>query len=93
MNLYHHVPPNQIGSVIYTLNQLKEKFPEIYNKQSAKYDDIEEKDVEIPGFGFWNDCVNLMPVNPSLVKKELEKYQERTNPATARWRLGGSPHG
>ena len=79
MYLYHHVPDNQIGDVIYPLNQLKEKLPDIYSQQYAKYDSIKEKDVEIPGFGYWNDCVNLMPVNPGLVKKELEKYGHDTN--------------
>lgn len=74
MYLYHHVPSNQNGDVIYALNQLKEKFPDLYDQQYAKYDNIKEKDVEIPGFGYWNDCVNLMPVTPGLVKKELEKY-------------------
>lgn len=79
MYIYHHVPQNQKGDIIYPLNQLKEKFPDIYKTQLAKYDDIEEKDVEIPGFGNWNDCVNLMPVSPGLVKKELEKYGHDTN--------------
>lgn len=79
MYLYHHVPANQDGYIIYPLNQLKEKFPDIYSKQYAKYDNITEKDVEIPGFGYWNDCVNLMPVNPGLVKKELEKYGHDTS--------------
>lgn len=68
-----------MGDIIYPLNQLKEKFPDIYSQQYAKYDDISEKDVEIPGFGFWNDCINLMPVNPGLVKAELEKYWHDTN--------------
>lgn len=79
MFLYHHVPSNQTGDVIYPLKQLKDRFPDIYKKQFAKYDTIKEKDVEIPGFGYWNDCVNLMPVNPGLVKKELEKYGHNTD--------------
>lgn len=79
MYVYHHVPQNQIGDIIYPLNQLKDTFPDIFRKQSAKYDNIQEKDVEILGFGYWNDCINLMPVNPGLVKKELEKYGHDTN--------------
>ena len=79
MYLFHHIPHKQVGDVIYPLNQLKEKYPDIYKQQYAKYDAINEKDVEIPGFGYWNDCVNLMPVNPGLVKKELEKYGNDTN--------------
>ena len=79
MYLYHHVPNNQNGSVIYPLNQLKDRFPDLYTEHYAKYDNIKEKDVEIPGFGSWNDCVNLMPVNPGLVKAELEKYDHDTN--------------
>lgn len=79
MYLYHHVPDDQIGDKIFPLNQLKEKFPDIYKQHYAKYDNIKEKDVEIPGFGFWNDCVNLMPVNPGLVKAELEKFGHDTD--------------
>ncbi|MDQ5950750.1 MAG: hypothetical protein QG639_26 [Patescibacteria group bacterium] len=79
MYLHHHVPENQKGDIIYPLSLLKEKFPNIYKEQFAKYDNIKEKDVEIPGFGYWNDCVNLMPVSPGLVKKELEKYGHNTD--------------
>lgn len=79
MYLYHHIPRGQIGGVIYPLNQLKEKHLDIYKKQFAKYDNIKEKDVYIPGFGYWNDCVNLMPVRPDLVKEELEKYGHDTS--------------
>jgi hypothetical protein len=79
MHLYHHVPKKQVGDLIYPLNQLEVKLPDIYKKQFAKYDSIKEKDLEIPGFGYWNDCVNLMPVNPGLVKKELEKYGHDTS--------------
>ncbi len=79
MNLYHFVPQDQIGDILYPLNELKEKSPELYKQHLAKYDDIKEKDVEIPGFGYWNDCVNLMPVSPGLVKKELQSYGHDTN--------------
>lgn len=79
MYLYHHVPQNQVGDIIYPLNQLKENHPDLYTLHYAKYNDIKEKDVEIPGFGYWNDCVNLMPVSPGLVKEELEKYGLDTN--------------
>ena len=84
MYLYHYVPERQNGPTLYPLNQLKDIFPDIYEKQAAKYDTIAEKDVEIPGFGFWNDCVNLMPVNPGFVKQELERYGHDTNWA---WRF------
>ena len=79
MYLYHHVPNAQNGSIIFPLNQLKDRSPQLYTEQSAKYDNIKEKDVEIPEFGYWNDCVNLMPINPGLVKAELEKYGHDTN--------------
>lgn len=79
MYLYHFVPDNQYGKVIYPLNELKHKLPDVYRKQSAKYANLKEKDVKIPGFGYWNDCVNLMPVNPILVKRELEEFGHTTN--------------
>lgn len=79
MIVYHFVPKNQKGDIIYPLNQLKYKYPEIYKKHFAKYNNIKEKDVEIPGFGYWNDCINLMPINPALVKQELENFGHSTN--------------
>ena len=79
MYLDHHVPEKQDGKIIYPLNELKNKFPEIYRKQSTKYNNLKEQDVEIPGFGYWNDCINLMPVSPGQVKKELEKFGHDTN--------------
>ncbi len=78
MFLYHHVPDNVEGNILYPLNEMTRVFPDVFNKQKAKYDAIKEKDVEIPGFGFWNDCINLMPVNPELVKEELEKFGHDT---------------
>ena len=79
MFLYHHVPEGQIGDVIYPLNQLKVLYPDLYGHHYKKYDGLIEKDVKIPRFGYWNDCVNLMPVSPDLVKAELEKYGLDTN--------------
>lgn len=79
MYLYHFVPQSQVGNIIYPLNQLKSVNPGIYESQSAKYKNQKEKDVEIPDFGYWNDCINLMPVSPDLVKKELEKFGHDTN--------------
>jgi hypothetical protein len=79
MYLYHFAPSKQEGDTIFPLNKLKILFPDIYEKQKAKYDNQREKDVEIPGFGYWNDCINLMPVRPDLVKEELERYGHPTN--------------
>ena len=79
MYLYHFVPQDQNGKILYPLNQLKTNNLELYKKHFAKYDLIQEKDVKIPTFGYWNDCINLMPVSPDLVKAELEKFGHDTN--------------
>lgn len=79
MYLYHFVPDNQTGDTLYPLNELKKVNPELYKKHFSKYKNLKEKDVKIPGFGHWNDCLNFIPVNPKLVKSELEKFGHNTD--------------
>jgi hypothetical protein len=71
--LYHEVPKDLAGDTLYPLNVLKDKYPEIYNKKVAKYDDRPEVlNWKVPTLNcLWNDVLHLTAVHPELVKKAL----------------------
>lgn len=65
--LYHHLPTEMRGSVVYPLNNLKAHFPDIYQKEAAKYQGREAvKAQRIPLFKdcLWNDVLFLISVHP-----------------------------
>ena len=71
--LYHFVPPNMQGDVLFPLNVLKEKYPDIYAGAASKYDARKYvmEDV-VPGLGcLWNDVIHLTAVHPRDLKKAL----------------------
>lgn len=76
--LYHRVPINLTGNILYPLNQLKEKFPDLYRVNVSKYKWREfVKDRKIPFLDcFWNDVIHLTPVHPKEAYGEIRKYDE-----------------
>lgn len=74
MNLYHFVPKNLKGQILYPLNKLESKFKDVHTEHDAKYDGREEiKKEVIPGLGKWNDAIHLSPIDPEEVILELRK--------------------
>lgn len=74
MNLYHFVPDNMQGTVLYALNDIKDSMPDLYVLNSAKYEGRESiMEEEVPGLGVWNDVIHLSPIDPKEVIAELEK--------------------
>ena len=73
--LYHRVPKNMNGTVLYTLNILKEIFPEIYNEEVKKYEGREILlETEIPPLKcLWNDVLHFTAVAPEELKNNLAK--------------------
>lgn len=71
--LYHRVPKDMQGSVLYPLNQLKALHPEQYTSAAAKYVGREKlMQFEIPQLRcLWNDVIHLSPVHPSDIKNAL----------------------
>lgn len=71
--LYHAVPRNMQGDVLYPLNTLKEKYPEIYKRQIGKYVGREHvTEQRIPFLNcLWNDVLHFSPVNPKELKQAL----------------------
>ncbi len=80
MNLYHFVPENMQGSVLYSLNDMKTKIPKLFNQQAAKYKEREEvKETAIPGLGGWNDVIHLSPIDPNKVMAALKNASVPTD--------------
>ncbi len=77
--LYHKIPKNFSGNILYPLNQLKNIYPEIYEQQFAKYKGREFiTEAKIPILDcLWNDVLHFSPVHPEEVFKELKKYDEK----------------
>ncbi len=83
MYLYHSVPKNLEGNILYPLNILKERFPHIYEEQVLKYVGREQVlSQQIPILNcLWNDVLHFSPVNPTEVKQALMEAG-RTNEFT-----------
>lgn len=64
--VYHGVPRDMVGDVIYPLNQLAAIHPELYEAQKAKYVGREESlEFRIPDIDLlWNDTVHCASVHP-----------------------------
>lgn len=73
--LYHRVPKNMSGTILYPLNTLKINSPEIYNDQVKKYEGREKLlEIEIPPLKcLWNDVIHLTAVHPDVLKTNLTK--------------------
>ncbi len=71
--LYHWVPKNMQGEVLYPLNKLKEIYPDVYKEHVLKYEGREKvMDQRIPSLNcLWNDVLHFSAVHPSLIKQAL----------------------
>lgn len=73
--LYHRVPKNMSGNILYPLNTLKEIRPEIYAEQVKKYEGRERLlTAEVPPLNcLWNDVLHFTAVAPNELKANLAK--------------------
>lgn len=71
--LYHKVPKEMKGDLLYPLNELKDVYPEVYTNEVKKYEGRENLlKVRIPFLDCpWNDVVHLTAVDPAEIKKAL----------------------
>ena len=62
------------GTVLYPLNALRDREPEVWRREVAKYEGREHvREKPIPPLGcLWNDVLHLSTVHPSLVVAELK---------------------
>lgn len=72
-HLYHSKPKDLQGSVLYPLNVLREKYPEVYKKQASKYAGREHiTQQQIPTLDcLWNDALHFSAVHPREIKEAL----------------------
>ncbi|MBE7383867.1 MAG: hypothetical protein F6J95_020930 [Leptolyngbya sp. SIO1E4] len=83
--LYHRVPPNLTGSILYPLNTLKQKLPALYVAHAKKYLGRESLTQQIiPPLGcLWNDVLHFSPVHPNLIREAL--ISAGFTPTTMQW--------
>lgn len=83
--VYHFVPHNLRGSVLYPLNVLKYKFPNLYSNQVKKYKRREKLlEVKIPYLEcLWNEVLHFSPVHPVQIRDAL--LEEGFNKYPIRW--------
>lgn len=66
--LYHRVPNNLRDKTLFPLNQLKQKFPDIYNDEARKYqgrEHITQQTIPVLNNCLWNDVIFLTAINPT----------------------------
>ncbi len=73
--LYHHVPENMTGKILYPLNTLKEMYPDIYREHVEKYENRQHLLTRvIPTLNcLWNDVLHLTAVTPEELHNNLLK--------------------
>lgn len=73
--LYHQVPKNMEGAVLYPLNQLKDRLPALYQEKVRKYDGREHvMETRIPYLDcLWNDVLHFTAVPPQEIKKAFQE--------------------
>lgn len=71
--LYHVVPRDMRGGVLYPLGRLRERWPDLAVAAARKYDGRESlMDVLIPILGCrWNDAIHLAPLHPAKTRQAL----------------------
>lgn len=71
--LYHRVPPNMVGTILYPLNQLKSLYPDLYAEEAKKYEGREQLLLaEVPPLHcLWNDVLHMTAVAPDEVRANL----------------------
>lgn len=73
--LYHRVPKNMQGSILYPLNVLKTSNPEVYAAEVKKYEGREKiLSAKVPPLDcLWNDVLHFTAVAPNELKANLAK--------------------
>lgn len=69
-HIYHRVPNNMEGDILYPLNELQTILPSAYEYQVRKYEGREkllEQRISVLGSCLWNDVLFFTPAQPSDV--------------------------
>lgn len=71
--LYHQVPKNMEGEILYPLNELRAAEPELYAEHAKKYvgrEKVMEQTIPLLNC-LWNDVLHLTAVHPQTLKNAL----------------------
>lgn len=71
--IYHLVPKNFTGTVLYPLNELMKHHPEVYTTHIKKYEGRQvllERKIPILNC-LWNDVLHFSPVHPQKIRAAL----------------------
>ena len=73
--LYHRVPKNMTGNVLYPLNTLKKGYPDIYAEHVKKYRGRSKLLLaKVPPLKcLWNDVLHLTAIAPAELRENLAK--------------------
>jgi len=76
--LYHRVPNNMKGGILYPLNQLKDIDLTLYEEERSKYENrMHVMEQPVPPLNcLWNDVIHLAALHPQKVQDELEKHND-----------------
>jgi len=82
--LYHRLPDDMKGNVLYPLNFLNKKYPGVYRQEVKKY--LNRKyvlKVKIPIFNcLWNDVLHLTTVHPVRIRRLLDRAKVKSSKRT-----------
>jgi hypothetical protein len=80
--LYHRVPENLEGDILYPLNSLIDIYPERYEEEKSKYSARPETlDIRVTSLNCrWNDVIHFTAVHPSKVHDALSKVGKELAP-------------
>ena len=85
--VYHMRSPDMIGDILYPLNELKNIYPQLYERQIAKYFDHASR-VNLPAQVIpkleclWNDVIQCAPIHPYYIFEALQSRGLNANPTT-----------
>jgi len=73
--IYHWVPENMKGEILYPLNHIKKIHPEIYQERIKKYEGRERvMGIKIPALNvLWNDVLHFTSVDPKQIKEAFRE--------------------
>ena len=73
--IYHFLPKNMKGTTLIPLNEQKERFPDLFKSNSAKYEGRESlMDRRIPYLDcLWNDVLHWACLDPRVLAKKFEE--------------------
>ena len=73
-SVYHVLPERMVGSVLYPLNELRDRDPATFERARAKYEGREQvMELRVPLLDcLWNDVLHLSPVHPGEIVNALQ---------------------